>query len=330
MKQMNHVKSRNWLAILIGMLLMTGLICPSRAEKQLPEEIKSTLAGTEIIQTAYWESPGSTWFVLIRTPDGINVLSCFELRDGSWIRSFQTSAAVPQGRVIVERLHMTDKMQDFTNNRTWPGPILLILTDDGGYTSYQRSDSGQWNLFRVFYPDEQIHLDFDDGSVTYSTPIDQDHSGFETVYGVFERDLRKVDINMIPRSPRQAQEMLNDAAFRVPAEETDESPDGTGMNDGIGEKRYVWEKEGCGGDFTISIFEDGTYEYYEGYLSSYIGSGTWDITDGILTLQENSGYDFIFRFSIVDGNLVFISEGSSRFIYTDVENGDLFILIQES
>ena len=121
--------------------------------------------------------------------------------------------------------------------------------------------------------------------------------------------------------------MLNDAAF---AEETDGFPDGAGINHGAGEKRYVWEKEGCGGDFTISVFEDGTYEYYEGYLSSYIGSGTWDISDGILTLRENSGYDFVFRFSIVNGNLVFISEGSSRFIYTDVKDGDLFVLMRDS
>ena len=108
----------------------------------------------------------------------------------------------------MERLHITDQVRDFEYNRTWPGPILIILTDDGSYTSYQRSDSGRWELFRVFFQGEQVCMDFDDESVTFRTPIDQDHSRVETVYGSFERDLRKVDINTIPRSPRQAQEML--------------------------------------------------------------------------------------------------------------------------
>ena len=156
-KECETVKNRNWLAILVGMILMVGLICPSRAEEQLPAEIKSALAGTEIIRTAYWEGPGSTWFVLTRMPDGINVLSCFELYDGNWIRSFYTIAAVPRGKVGVERLHIADKVQDYVSNRTWPGPILMILADDGGYTSYQRSDSGQWNLFKVFYLDNKKH-----------------------------------------------------------------------------------------------------------------------------------------------------------------------------
>ena len=205
------MKKRNWLAVLIGMILIIGMICPVQAGEQLPAEIKSALTGMEISQTAYWESPGSTWFVLIRTPDRMNMLLCFELHDGNWIQSFHTSTAVPQGKISVERLHITDKVQDFVYNRTWPGPILMILTDDGGYTSYQRSDSGQWNLFKVFYLDEQIHLDFDDESVTYCIPIDQDHNKFETVYGSFERDLKKIDINAIPRSPQQAQEVLNDA-----------------------------------------------------------------------------------------------------------------------
>ena len=158
------MKKRNWLAVLIGMILLIGMICPVQAEEQLPAEIKSALTGMEITQTAYWESPGSTWFVLIRTPDRMNMLLCFELHDGNWIQSFHTSTALPQGKISVERLHITDKVQDFVYNRTWPGPILMILTDDGGYTSYQRSDSGQWNLFKVFYLDEQIHLDFDDFS----------------------------------------------------------------------------------------------------------------------------------------------------------------------
>ena len=60
----------------------------------------------------------------------------------------------------------------------------------------------------MFYLEEQVHLDFDDESVKFRTPVDQDHSRIETVQGVFERDLRKVDLNCIPKSPQQALEML--------------------------------------------------------------------------------------------------------------------------
>ena len=33
---------------------------------------------------------------------------------------------------------------------------------------------------------------------------------------------------------------------------------------------YRYEKEGFGGDFVITLKADGTYTFYEGYLSSYI------------------------------------------------------------
>lgn len=38
-------------------------------------------------------------------------------------------------------------------------------------------------------------------------------------------------------------------------------------------KVYTYEKDGMGGDFSIYIYEDGTFTYYEGMLSSYIGIG---------------------------------------------------------
>ena len=44
-------------------------------------------------------------------------------------------------------------------------------------------------------------------------------------------------------------------------------------------KAYPYEKEGCGGAFTISLYADGTFQYYEGFLSSYIGFGTWTLDE---------------------------------------------------
>lgn len=195
---------------LLGLTLAAFCVCPVLAEQPLSADIRYSMSGMEILHSAYWQSPGGTWFVLIRTPNGMNMLLCFELRDGVWVQSFHTSAAVPQGKAGVKRLYITDKVQDYVYNKTDFGPILLILTDDGGYYSYRRSDSGQWNLFKVFYQEEQVHLDFDDESVKFRTPVDQDHSRIETVQGVFERDLRKVDLNRIPRSPQQALELLEE------------------------------------------------------------------------------------------------------------------------
>ena len=54
-------------------------------------------------------------------------------------------------------------------------------------------------------------------------------------------------------------------------------------------KTFVRENGGFGGDFTITLREDGTYEYYEGFLSSYIGTGTWTVEDGMLILTEQGG-----------------------------------------
>ena len=62
---------------------------------------------------------------------------------------------------------------------------------------------------------------------------------------------------------------------------------------------YVWEKEGFGGNFSISLFADGTFQYYEGMLSSYIGMGTWSREGDIITLtEEDTGYGFVFKFKV--------------------------------
>ena len=204
------MKKHGWLSILACFILIVEYVCSANATEQLPEEIRNVLSGAEITHSAFWEGPDSTWFVVIQTPDKTNTLLCFEQHDSKWVLSFQSNTALPQGNVGIEYFRITDKLEDFVYNRTWQGPILLILTDDGGYTSYQRSDSGQWNLFKVFYLDEQVHLDFDDDSIIFRTPIDQDHNKFETVHGSFERDLRKVDLNSIPRTPAQAQLIIEE------------------------------------------------------------------------------------------------------------------------
>ena len=92
----------------------------------------------------------------------------------------------------------------------------------------------------------------------------------------------------------------------------------------VGGNTYVWEKEGFGGDFTITLNEDGTYEYYVGFLSSYIGSGNWTVEGSELTMTETTGFDWVYHFTVEDDTLVFVSEGSSEFTYVKVEDGDRF------
>lgn len=96
------------------------------------------------------------------------------------------------------------------------------------------------------------------------------------------------------------------------------------MNEVAG-KTYIWEKPGAGGRFTISLRADGTYQYYAGFWSSYIGMGNWTLKEGVVTLTETSGPDNVFRFAVEDGGLTFLAEGSSAFMYVDVQNRDRFL-----
>lgn len=92
-------------------------------------------------------------------------------------------------------------------------------------------------------------------------------------------------------------------------------------------KTYIYEKEGFGGgDFAITINEDGTFNYYEGMFSSYIGTGEWQLEDSILTLRDDDYMDFglenYFRF---DGtNLIFMEKDSTNFSYVEVKDGEVF------
>lgn len=92
-------------------------------------------------------------------------------------------------------------------------------------------------------------------------------------------------------------------------------------------KTFVYEKEGFGSAFTISINGDGTFSYYEGGFSSYIGTGKWVLEDDILTLSDDDeiGYPLVNRFKVKDGELIFIAEDSTNFLYIKVADGERFV-----
>lgn len=100
---------------------------------------------------------------------------------------------------------------------------------------------------------------------------------------------------------------------------------GCHRQDEIAWKSYRYEKEGAGGDsFAITIQEDGKFTYYEGSISSYLGYGSWVLKDGILVLSDETGYPFVNRFKVDGDDLIFLSEGSSNFMFVNVADGERF------
>ena len=97
---------------------------------------------------------------------------------------------------------------------TVTGPILMILQYGTGeaenaveaYCAYLRSEEGVWELFRAFFAEEQVQVYIEEDTVTFRTPVDQDHSNIRSVPAQPERDLRKTDFTEIPRTPEQATE----------------------------------------------------------------------------------------------------------------------------
>ena len=77
-------------------------------------------------------------------------------------------------------------------------------------------------------------------------------------------------------------------------------------------------------NFQLTLLEDGRFSYYASPLSSYIGAGEYVIEGDIITLTDDGGYDFVNRFRMEEGKLIFIEEGSSNFLYAKLKDGDAF------
>lgn len=94
----------------------------------------------------------------------------------------------------------------------------------------------------------------------------------------------------------------------------------------IADKTYVYKKDGFGGDFTIKLSSNGTFTYYEGCLSSYIGTGNWTIDGETLVLVNNEAYgrQRENRFKIVGDDPVFQAESSNNFTHIKAADGDKF------
>jgi len=91
-------------------------------------------------------------------------------------------------------------------------------------------------------------------------------------------------------------------------------------------RTYVYENEGILGSFQITLFDDGTFTYYEGNASSYFGTGTWKQDGSTITLTDNelAGYSLVNHFKLDGTDLVYIEKNSSNFIYVKVKTGEKF------
>lgn len=100
---------------------------------------------------------------------------------------------------------------------------------------------------------------------------------------------------------------------------------GCGKQNGFADKTYVYEKEGFGGNFTITVDSDGTFQYHEGPFSSYFGTGTWELGGSILTFSDDT-YGFENHFIVQSGRLLFRQQGSNNFLYMTVGDGEKFLV----
>lgn len=88
---------------------------------------------------------------------------------------------------------------------------------------------------------------------------------------------------------------------------------------------YRYEGEGFGGDFTLTLNADGTYTFYEGAFSSYMGGGTWDIYWNAIDMTEQNGLELRFMLGYAGDTLLYLAAGSDSFPYVQVPDMGKFI-----
>ena len=98
--------------------------------------------------------------------------------------------------------------------------------------------------------------------------------------------------------------------------------------DGVDVRVYTRDLGGFGGDFNIRLNKDGTFSYYEGLLSSFIGMGTWIREGNVIRLADERDEDHLMYhyFTLEEDALVFRAGESVRFMYVDVADGERFSL----
>lgn len=205
-------------------LLLALCICSlasATTQSALPQEISEFFSGTSFQGAAIMDQANlsgtvsdDSWFVVIRTAGGENILYCFKQNNGDWKESFHTSNAVPQTKhginVVVEKSGL-----DWTTDKPFAGPHLSIgeQNDEGEYwerTIIFELKGGKWLLYRYYSHYNDSSILFRDGSISYYKDYESDQIA-GTATGEYQRDLRYVSLSAIPGTLKEAQASLTSA-----------------------------------------------------------------------------------------------------------------------
>ncbi len=89
--------------------------------------------------------------------------------------------------------------------------------------------------------------------------------------------------------------------------------------------RFLFSDPNSKAQFSISLERDGTYSYFEGVDTEYIGVGRWTVEGKRICLTDTYVDSKIVNyFTHEDGNLVYSEKGSTGFPNSEIENGTVF------
>lgn len=97
---------------------------------------------------------------------------------------------------------------------------------------------------------------------------------------------------------------------------------------------YVRENQNDIMPFSITLNEDGRYQYFECGISSHIGMGGYTFKDNIVTLVDgnipgvNGSLTRTYKFRLEDGKLIFLAEESDDFMYIKLPDGAEFTRVE--
>lgn len=125
--------------------------------------------------------------------------------------------------------------------------------------------------------------------------------------------------------------VVSDEAFKSYLSRTCAGEEASSAGNAATGRTYVYEGKGFWGVFTITLYNDGTFTYYEGAASSYIGVGCWKQNGDSITLTDDEcgGHRLVNHFRYDGNDLVFVEQDSSNFIYVEVKDGKRFRFAKE-
>ncbi len=76
---------------------------------------------------------------------------------------------------------------------------------------------------------------------------------------------------------------------------------------------------------SVTLYENNTFTFFFSLISSYIGHGTFTMTDDRLVLETDAGDGFVYAFTVQDDTLIFDEGASNGFLwYSGITDGTVF------